>query len=408
MGRCDIVGGPIGVGDNAADGGRSEMEERPQTPTNQILALVREFVRREVAPQAAAHDRDDTYPYELVEQMRELGLFGIAVPEEYGGLGLDHTTFAMIFEELSKGWMSITGILGTHSVMAYVLSHFGTEEQKRRWLPRMASGEIRGALGLTDPNAGSDVAAIQTVAARDGDEYVVNGRKLFITNGRNCHAALVMVKTDPEASPAHPGISALVVEKGPGFTVGPDMEKLGYRGVDTCELIFDNCRVPATNLVGMEEGRGFRQVLEALEAGRINIAARAVGVATAAFEEAIRYAQRRETFGKPIAQHQAIQIMLADMATKIRAARLLTYDAAAKKDRGERCDEEAGMAKLFASEMCGQVTLDAMRIHGGYGYIKDLPLERYYRDAPLMIIGEGTNEIQKLIIARSLLRRYAV
>ena len=384
------------------------MQERPQTPTNQILALVREFVRREVAPRAAAHDRDDTYPHELVEQMQELGLFGITVPEEYGGLGLDHRTFAMIFEELSKGWMSITGILGTHSVMAYVLSHFGTEEQKRRCLPRMARGEMRGALGLTEPNAGSDVAAIQTTASRDGDEYVVNGQKIFITNGRNCHAALVMVKTDPDATPAHQGISALVVEKGPGFAVGPDMEKLGYRGVDTCELIFDNCRVPATNLVGMEEGRGFRQVLEALEAGRINIAARAVGVATAAFEEAIRYAQRRETFGKPIAQHQAIQTMLADMATKIRAARLLTYDAAAKKDRGERCDEEAGMAKLFASEMCGQVTLDAMRIHGGYGYIKDLPLERYYRDAPLMIIGEGTNEIQKLIIARSLLRRYAV
>ena len=311
------------------------MVEHRENIREQILTLVREFVRRDVAPRAAAHDRDDTYPHELVKQMQELGLFGIAVPEEYGGLGLDHTTFAMIFEELSKGWMSITGILGTHSVMAYVLSHFGTTEQKRWWLPRMATGEIRGALGLTEPNAGSDVAAIQTVASRDGDEYVVNGRKLFITNGRNCHAALVMVKTDPEATPAHRGISALVVEKGPGFTVGPDMEKLGYRGVDTCELIFDNCRVPSTNLVGMEEGRGFRQVLEALEAGRINIAARAVGVATAAFEEAIRYAQRRETFGKPIAQHQAIQTMLADMATKIRAARLLTYDAAAKKDRGE-------------------------------------------------------------------------
>ena len=384
------------------------MEERPQTPTNQILSLVREFVRREVAPQAAIHDRDDTYPHKLVGQMQELSLFGIAVPEAYGGLGLDHTTFAMIFEELSKGWMSITGILGTHSVMAYVLSHFGTEEQKRQWLPRMATGEMRGALALTEPNAGSDVAAIQTVAVRDGDEYVVNGRKLFITNGRNCHAALVMVKTDPDALPAHRGISALVVEKGPGFTVGPDMEKLGYRGVDTCELLFDNCRVPARNLVGMKEGQGFRQVMAGLEAGRINIAARAVGVATAAFEEAIRYAQRRRTFGKPIAQHQAIQTMLADMATKIHAARLLTYDAAAKKDRGERCDEEAGMAKLFASEVCGQVTLDAMRIHGGYGYIKDLPLERYYRDAPRMIIGEGTNEIQKLIIARSLLRRYAV
>ncbi len=384
------------------------MEERSQATRNQILAVVREFVRREVVPVASRHDRDDSYPYELVEKMAELGLFGIAVPEEYGGLGLDHATFAMIFEELAKGWMSITGVLGTHSVMAYVVSHFGTEEQKRRWLPRMASGEIRGALAMTEPEAGSDVAAIQTVAVRDGDEYVVNGRKLFITNGRNCHAALVMVKTDIDARPAHRGISALVVEKGPGFGVGPDMEKLGYRGVDTCELIFDNCLAPVGNLVGMEEGRGFRQVMEALEAGRINIAARAVGVATAAFEEAIRYAQRRETFGKPIAQHQAIQTMLAEMATKIRAARLLTYDAAARKDRGERCDEEAGMAKLFASEVCGQVTLDAMRIHGGYGYIKDLPLERYYRDAPLMIIGEGTNEIQKLIIARSLLRRYAV
>ncbi len=384
------------------------MVENGENAREQILALVREFVRREVAPQAAAHDRDDSYPTELVDKMQELGLFGIAVPEEYGGLGLDHTTFAMIFEELSKGWMSITGVLGTHSVMAYVLSHFGTEEQKRRWLPGMASGEIRGALAMTEPNAGSDVAAIETVAIREGDEYVVNGRKLFITNGRNCHAALVMVKTDMDVRPAHRGISALVVEKGPGFTVGPDMEKLGYRGVDTCELIFDDCRVPTENLVGIGEGRGFRQVLAALEAGRINIAARAVGVATAAFEEAIRYAQRRHTFGKPIAQHQAIQTMLADMATKIRAARLLTYDAAARKDRGERCDEEVGMAKLYASEMCGQVTLDAMRIHGGYGYIKDLPLERYYRDAPLMIIGEGTNEIQRLIIARSLLRRYAV
>ena len=233
------------------------MEERPEATTKQILAVVREFVRREVAPVASRHDRDDSYPYELVEKMAELGLFGIAVPEEYGGLGLDHATFAMIFEELAKGWMSITGVLGTHSVMAYVVSHFGTEEQKRRWLPRMASGEIRGALAMTEPEAGSDVGAIQTVAVRDGDEYVVNGRKLFITNGRNCHAALVMVKTDVGARPAHRGISALVVEKGPGFGVGPDMEKLGYRGVDTCELIFDNCLAPVGNLVGMQEGRGF-------------------------------------------------------------------------------------------------------------------------------------------------------
>ena len=266
------------------------MVDQGENVRGQILALVREFVRREVAPQAAIHDRDDTYPHKLVKQMTELGLFGIAVPEEYGGLGLDHTTFAMIFEELSKGWMSITGVLGTHSILTYALARFGTTEQKRQWLPRLASGEMRGALAMTEPNAGSDVAAIRTVAVREGDEYVVNGRKLFITNGRHCHAALVMVKTDPDARPAHRGISALVVEKGPGFTVGPNMEKLGYRGVDTCELIFDNCRVPAENLVGLREGQGFRQVMEALEAGRINIAARAVGVATAAFEEAIRYA----------------------------------------------------------------------------------------------------------------------
>ena len=233
------------------------MVDQGENVRGQILALVREFVRREVAPQAAAHDRDDTYPHKLVKQMTELGLFGIAVPEEYGGLGLDHTTFAMIFEELSKGWMSITGVLGTHSILTYALARFGTTEQKRRWLPRLASGEMRGALAMTEPNAGSDVAAIQTVAVREGDEYVVNGRKLFITNGRHCHAALVMVKTDPDARPAHRGISALVVEKGPGFTVGPNMEKLGYRGVDTCELIFDNCRVPAENLVGCGRARGF-------------------------------------------------------------------------------------------------------------------------------------------------------
>ena len=375
---------------------------------SQILATVREFVRREVSPRAAEHDVEDTYPHELVEQMKRLGLFGITVPEEYGGLGLDYTTFAMIFEELAKGWMSITGVLGTHSILTYVLGKFGTEEQKRRWLPSLASGEKRGALAMTEANAGSDVAALETSAVRDGDEYVVNGRKQFITNGRYCDVALLMAKTNPETQPPHRGISAFVVEKGPGFSVGPDVDKLGYRGVDTCELVFEDCRVPAENLVGLQEGQGFRQVMEGLEAGRINIGARGVGVATAAFEAAIQYAQQRKTFGKPIAQHQAVQLMLADMATKIRAARLLVLDAAAQKDKGLRCDQEAGMAKLYASEICAQVTLDAMRIHGGYGYMKDLPLERYYRDAPLMIIGEGTNEIQKLVIARSLLRQYEV
>ena len=384
------------------------MNQTSVAARSQILATVREFVQREVVPRASKHDREDTYPHELVEQMKELGLFGITVPEEYGGLGLDYTTFAMVFEELAKGWMSITGVIGTHSILTYVVARFGSEEQKREWLPSLAQGERRGALAMTEANAGSDVASLETTAVRDGDEYVVNGAKLFITNGRYSDVVLLMAKTHPDAQPPHHGISALIVEKGPGFTVGPDMEKLGYRGIDTCELIFQDCRVPAKNLVGYEEGQGFRQVMEGLETGRINIAARGVGVATAAFEHAIRYAQQRKTFGQPIANHQAVQLMLADMATKIRAARLLVYDAAAKKDRGERCDQEAGMAKLYASEMCAQVTLDAMRIHGGYGYIKDLPLERYYRDAPLMIIGEGTNEIQKIVIARSLLRQYAI
>lgn len=383
------------------------MNEQLGEARQQILSTVRDFVHREVAPVASKYEQEDTYPHELVERMKELGLFGIVVPEEHGGLGLDYTTFAMIFEELAKGWMSLSGVIGTHSILTYVIAKFGTEKQKRQWLPLLARGEKRGGLALTEPDAGSDVAAMRTTAVRDGDEYIINGSKLFITNGRYGDVFLLLAKTNREAQPPHRGISAFIAQKGPGFTVGRDLNKLGYRGVDTCELVFQDYRVPADNLVGLEEGQGFYQVMEGLETGRINVAARAVGVATAAFEAAIAYAQQRKTFGQAIAQHQAIQLMLADMATKVQAARLLVYDAAAKKDRGERCDLEAGMAKLFASEMCAQVTLDAMRIHGGYGYIKDLPLERYYRDAPLMVIGEGTNEIQKLVIARNLLRRYA-
>jgi len=374
----------------------------------QILSAVREFVQRDVIPAAQRCDNPDIYPAELIEKMKEMGLFGIIIPEEYGGLGLDYTTFAMIFEELCKGWMSISGPIGTHHIMAYVVAHYGTEEQKRRWLPLMAKGEKRGGLALTEPNAGSDVQAMETTAVRDGEEYVINGTKMFITNGRYGNTFLLLAKTDRNAQPPYKGISAFIAEKGPGFTVGRDLDKLGYRGLDTCELVFQDYRVPVENLIGGVEGKGFYMVMDGLETGRINIAARAVGVATAAFEAAIRYAQQRKTFGQPIAQHQAIQLMLADMATKIQAARLLVYDAAAKKDRGERCDLEAGMAKLFASEVCQQVALDAMRIHGGYGYIKDYPLERYYRDAPLMIIGEGTNEIQRLVIARNLLKRYAL
>jgi alkylation response protein AidB-like acyl-CoA dehydrogenase len=338
--------------------------------------------------------------------MKDLGLFGITVPEEYGGLGLDYTTFAVIFEEISKGFMSLSGAIGTHHILTYVLSHYGTPEQKSRFLPDLASGRKRGGLALTEPGVGSDVANLQTSATKDGEEYVLNGTKMFITNGRYGDAFCLLARTNQEAEPKHHGISCFVVEKGgSGFRVGRDLDKLGYRGLDTCELIFEDYRIPVENLVGGVEGAGFGQVMSGLETGRINVAARAVGVAQAAFNAAIRYSQQRETFGLPISQHQAIQLKLADMATKIQASRLLTYDAATKKDRGERVDLESGMAKLFASESCQEVTLEAMRIHGGYGYIKESPVERYYRDAPLMIIGEGTNEVMRLLIARQLLRR---
>ena len=376
----------------------------------QIVNMVRDFVRREVRPIADRYDNEDIYPHELVGPMREMGLFGITIPEEYGGMGLDYTTFAMIFEELSKGWMSVSGIIGTHHVLAHVVATGGTEEQKQRFLPRLASGEIRGGLALTEPDAGSDVQGIRTTAVKDGEEYVLNGSKMFITNAEHGNAFAVLAKTDTAAEPAYRGISCFVVEKpSTGFSVGRHLDKLGYRGIESCELVFEDCRVGADNLVGEVEGRGFRQVMSALETGRINVAARAVGVAEAALDAALRYAQQRKTFGVPIAEHQAIQLMLADMATKVQAARLLTYDAAARKDAGqERIDLEAGMAKLYASEICQQVALDAMRIHGGYGFIKDYPVERYYRDAPLMIIGEGTNEIQKLVIARRLLQKYKI
>ena len=381
----------------------------PEEARSQIVNMVREFVRRDVMPIVDEYDREDKVPFHLVHQMKEMGLFGITVPEEYGGMGLDYTTFAMIFEELCKGWMSISGIIGTHHIMTHVIANFGTQEQKERFLPAMARGAKRGGLALTEPNAGSDVQAIELSAVRDGEEYVINGTKMFITNGRYGDTFALLTKTDRDAVPAHRGLTCFIVEKGgSGFEVGKDLDKLGYRGLDTCELIFQDFRVSADNIVGGEEGKGFPQVMSGLETGRINIAARSVGVATAAFEAAISYAQQRKAFGVPIAQHQAIQLKLADMATKIEAARLLTYQAAAKKDQGERVDLEAGMAKLFASEVCAEVTLEAMRIHGGYGYIKDYPLERYYREAPLMLIGEGTNEIQRVLIARQLLQKYKI
>ena len=374
----------------------------------QIVTLVRDFVRREVDPVAAELDRDDRVPHDLIDQMKELGLFGITVPEEYGGLGLDYTTFASIFEELSMGLMSLSGAIGTHHILTYTLTHYGTEEQKQRFLPDLASGRKRGGLALTEPGGGTDVANLQTTATKDGEEYIINGSKMFITNGRYGDMFCLLARTDRDMEPRHRGLSAFVMERGEpgsGFEVGRDLDKLGYRGLDTVELNFNNYSIPADNLIGEQEGVGFGHVMSGLETGRINVAARAVGVAQAAFNAAIRYAQQRESFGKPIAEHQAIQLKLADMATKIQAARLLVYDAAAKKDEGGRIDLESGMAKLFASEVCGEVTMEAMRVHGGYGFIKESPVERYYRDAPLMIIGEGTNEVMRLVIARQLLRR---
>ena len=374
----------------------------------QIVTLVRDFVRREVDPVAAELDRDDRVPHDLIDQMKELGLFGITVPEEYGGLGLDYTTFASIFEELSMGLMSLSGAIGTHHILTYVLTHYGTVEQKERFLPDLASGRKRGGLALTEPGGGTDVANLQTTATKDGEEYIVNGSKMFITNGRYGDMFCLLARTDRDMEPRHRGLSAFVMERGEpgsGFEVGRDLDKLGYRGLDTVELNFNNYAIPADNLIGDQEGVGFGHVMSGLETGRINVAARAVGVAQAAFNAAIKYAQQRESFGKPIAEHQAIQLKLADMATKIQASRLLVYDAAAKKDEGGRIDLESGMAKLFASEVCGEVTMEAMRIHGGYGFIKESPVERYYRDAPLMIIGEGTNEVMRLVIARQLLRR---
>ena len=377
-----------------------------------LLEVVRRFTREEVVPTAARWDRDDEYPEPLIEQMKELGLFGITVPEAYGGLGLDLVTYAAIVEELAWGWMSLTGALNTHFMGCFLLKEFGTEDQRQRLLPRLATGEIRGAYSLSEPDAGSDVAAIRTRAVRDGDEYVVNGTKAWLTNGRRAGLAVTLVKTS-EAERAHDGMSVLLVEKEPGaerdggITVGSDVPKLGYRGIETVEVAYDDHRVPADALLGGVEGQGFRQMMAAVELGRVNIAARATGVAQRAFDEAIGYARERETFGRPIAQHQAIQFSLAEMGTKLAAARHMYTDAAEKKGRGERADLEASMAKLFCSEVCWELTQAALRIHGGNGYTAEYPVERLYRDAPLMIVGEGTNEIQKLVIARRLLEDHA-
>ncbi len=373
----------------------------------QVVTMVRDFVKRDIEPVASEMDHADAYPFEIVEKMKELGLFGCTIGEEYGGMGLNSFTYAKVIEEITAGWMSVAGIINSHLIMAHIVELFGEEDQKRHFLPKMATAEFRGGIALTEPNCGSDVAAIQTSAVRDGDDYVVNGTKMLITNGEHGDTFAVLAKTDKEVQPPYKGISCFIMQKGgSGFTHGRHLEKLGYRGIDTTELIFDDFHVPAGNLIGRQEGKGFKQMMTGLELGRINVAARGVGVARAAFEKSMAYAQKRHTFGVPIAQHQAIQIKLADMYTKIEAARLLVEQASAKKDAGERCDLEAGAAKLFASETAMEVSLEALRVHGGVGYIKEGGVERYFRDAPLMIIGEGTNEIQRTVMARQLVQRY--
>ncbi|XVQ14676.1 acyl-CoA dehydrogenase family protein [Spirillospora sp. CA-255316] len=370
-----------------------------------IVETVRDFVEREVRPVVRGLEHSDTYPGELIDRMKEMGVFGLAVPEPYGEAAVSTPCYALVTEELARGWMSLAGAMGGHTVVAKLLLAYGTEEQRRRYLPRMATGEIRATMALTEPGGGSDLQAMRTVARRDGDDYVINGAKTWITNARRAQVVALLCKTDPDARPAHSGISILLVEKVPGFTVSKDLPKLGYKGVESCELSFDDCRVPGEALLGGVEGQGFAQMMKGLEIGRIQVAARATGVGRAAFDDAFRYAQERESFGKPIWRHQSIGNYLADMATKLTAARHLLIHAAERYDSGERSDMEAGMAKLFASETAMEIALDAVRIHGGYGYSTEFDVERYFRDAPLMIVGEGTNEIQRNVIVGQLVSR---
>ncbi|MGQ0664082.1 MAG: acyl-CoA dehydrogenase family protein [Pseudomonadota bacterium] len=379
-----------------------EDEDRP------LLDAIDRFLDRDVRPHVHRLEHDDVYPQDMVEKMQALGLFGATIGADYGGLGLGCRTYARIVERVARVWMSLAGFFNSHLIMAALVERFGTPVQKRKWLPRFAAGEPKGGIALTEPDCGTDLQAIRTRARREGEDYVVNGVKMWITNAIHGGCFAVLVKTDPTAEPRHRGISVLLVEKGPGFKVSRKLEKLGYKGIDSAELAFADARVPADNLIGGVEGRGFQQIMAGLELGRINVAARGVGVAQAALDEAVRYAQVRKTFGKPIAEHQAIQSMLADMATRTEAARLLVERAARAYDQGERCDLEAGMAKLFATEAAVENALQSMRIHGGYGYSTEFTVERLYRDAPLLVIGEGTNEIQRLIIARQLIARHPV
>ncbi|MGI9450856.1 MAG: acyl-CoA dehydrogenase family protein [Geminicoccaceae bacterium] len=377
----------------------SDAEER------QMLDTIETWLKREVRPQVLELEHGDIYPDELVEQMKELGLFGATISPEYGGLGLSARTYARIVMTISEVWMSLTGIFNSHLIMAAAVERFGTEEQKNTFLPRFATGEIRGGLALTEPDCGTDLQAVGTRAVREGDHYVINGTKTWISNGIVGSCFALLVKTNPDAEPRHRGMSLFLAEKGEGFRASRKLEKLGYHGIDSAELIFENFRIPADRLIGGEEGRGFHHAIGGLELGRINVAARGVGLANASLNDSVRYAQERKTFGKPICQHQAIQLKLGEMATRCEAAKLLTLSAADAYDRGDRCDMEAGMAKYYASEAAVENSLEAMRIHGGYGYSKEFHIERYYRDAPLMCIGEGTNEIQRIIIAKQLIER---
>ena len=380
----------------------------------EIIRTLREFVDRDVIPHASELDHADEFPTALVETMRELGLFGVTIPVEYGGLGLDLTTYALVIKELSRGWISLSGVINSHFMAAFMIERFGTPSQRARHLPAMAAGAVRAAYSMTEPHAGSDVQAIRTRAMRDGDGWALHGQKMWVTNGLRAGIVMVLAVTDPDAEPRHRGMSAFIVEKEPGvselpgLTISPPLKKLGYKGVESTELAFDGLRLDDDALLGGDESRGmgFKQFMAAIELGRVNVAARGLGVATAAFEAAIRYAKQREAFGKPIAEHQLIQQKIAHMGTRIRAAELLMLDAARRKDSGERADLEAGMAKLFATEVAQEAAFEAMRIHGGYGYSQEYVVERLYRDAPLLIIGEGTNEIQHLVIARRLLERY--
>ena len=374
-----------------------------------ILDSLERFLERDVRPHVRDFEDPDIYPQAMVDAMAELGLFGITIPIEYGGLGLSCLTYARITETVSRTWMSLSGVFSSHLIMAETVRRFGTDAQREKWLPKFATGELRGGIALTEPDVGTDLQAITTRAVRDGDSYVVNGAKMWATNSVQGGILAVLVKTDPEAEPRHAGISLFLIEQdSPGFPKPKKLRKLGYRGVDTGEPIFENCVVPAENLIGEVEGEGFKQIMGGLELGRINVAARGVGVAQAALDEAVRYSQERHTFGKPICQHQAIQIKLADMATRVEAARLLTCQAATAYDSGQRSDMEAGMAKLFATEAAIENSLESMRVHGGYGYSKEFDVERLYRDAPLLAIGEGTNELQRIIIARQLIARNPV